>query len=252
MKRKIYISGNWKMNPKTKDEAVYLANELKKIPISHSYGLIVFVPFPYIDLVQKILSETNIKVGAQDCYTISSGAYTGAVSVEMLYSVGCSYILAGHSERRNIFGDNNSVINTKIHAILNSELNCIFCIGENKQEYEKGLNKEICSKQLSAGLLNISGNQLENIIVAYEPVWAIGTGLTATPEIAEDVHKYIRSWFEKNYSKEIAENMSILYGGSVTPETVDALMRMNNIDGVLVGGASLVPEKFKRIINFKN
>ena len=133
-----------------------------------------------------------------------------------------------------------------------NNINCILCIGENLDEYERGLNKEICSKQLSEGLLGVSNDKIKNVIIAYEPVWAIGTGLTATPSIAEDVHKYIRQWFKVNYSEEISDNIRILYGGSVSPETIDDLICENNIDGALVGGASLVYDKFKRIINFKD
>ena len=247
MKRGVCIAGNWKMNPKTLEEAEELANQLKNIRSSHN--LIILVPFPFIYKVKEILSDTNIYVGAQDCYTISSGAYTGAISVEMLKSLKCDYILAGHSERRNIFNDSDFIVNTKIHAILNNNMNCIFCIGENQDEYKKGLNKEVCSKQLTQGLSGISSEKIKNIIVAYEPVWAIGTGLTATPDIAEDVHSYIRLWFKENYSEDISDNLQILYGGSVTPETIDSLMNENNIDGVLVGGASLVYDKFARIIS---
>jgi len=248
MKRSVCIAGNWKMNPKTLAEAEELANQLKDIRSFHN--IIILVPFPFIYKVKKILSDTYISVGAQDCYTISSGAYTGATSVEMLKSLKCDYILAGHSERRNIFNDCNSIVNAKIHTILNNNMNCIFCIGENQEEYQKGLNKETCSKQLTEGLSKISSEKIKNIIVAYEPVWAIGTGLTATPDIVENVHNYIRIWFKENYSKDISDNIQILYGGSVTPETIDSLMNENNIDGVLVGGASLVYDKFTRIINF--
>ena len=186
------IAANWKMNPISKNEAEELANKLKNISKIDIHRLIiVFIPFPYIDMVTKILSKTNIKVGAQDCFHISSGAYTSAISVDMIKSMGCSYILAGHSERRTLFGDNNIIINNKVHAILNKNLKCVLCIGENKEEYNEGLNKYICANQLSKGLLNVSEKQLQNIIIAYEPVWAIGTGLTATPKIADDVHKYI-------------------------------------------------------------
>ena len=250
MKRDVCIAGNWKMNPKTLEEEEMLANQLKDIDSQHT--LIIFVPFPFIYKVKEILADTNIYVGAQDSYMISSGAYTGGVSVEMLKSLDCKYILAGHSERRNIFDDNNLTINKKIHSILDNNINCILCIGENLNEYERGLNKEICSKQLSEGLLGVSNDKIKNVIIAYEPVWAIGTGLTATPSIAEDVHKYIRQWFKVNYSEEISDNVRIIYGGSVSPETIDDLICENNIDGALVGGASLVYDKFKRIINFKD
>merc|ERR1711988_245671 len=187
----------------------------------------------------------------QDCYTEEKGAFTGAVSMGMIKSMGCTYALAGHSERRTVFGENDEDINAKVRVILDSGLKCILCVGEVKEEYEMGLNKEVCAIQLAKCLTGVSEAELSEVVIAYEPVWAIGTGLTATPEIAEDVHKYIRSWFEKTYSPAAAAAMRIQYGGSVTPDTVDELMSQPNIDGALVGGASLLADKFSRIMNYE-
>jgi triosephosphate isomerase len=245
------IAGNWKMNPTTCEEAVSLAKEVVDASATAPGDFAVFVPYPYLGPVGDVLKGSSVGLGAQDCYTEEKGAFTGAVSMGMIKSLGCTYALAGHSERRTVFGENDEDINAKVRVILDSGLKCILCVGEVKEEYEMGLNKEVCAIQLAKCLTGVSEAELSEVVIAYEPVWAIGTGLTATPEIAEDVHKYIRSWFEKTYSKAAADAMRIQYGGSVTPETVDELMSQPDIDGALVGGASLVGEKFSRIMNYK-
>ena len=250
--KELVIAANWKMNPSTIENTINLINEIVDAAknIEKYIKIILFIPFPFIYPVSKLLTNTNILFGAQDCYTEISGAYTGSVSISMLKSLGCSYVLAGHSERRKIFNDTNLIINKKVHLILDSGLNCILCIGENKEEYEKGLNKIVCDKQLTECLLNCTENQLDRIIIAYEPVWAIGTGLNATPEIIEDVHKYIRNWIKDKFSQNTAEKICIQYGGSVNPNNVNNILIQNNINGVLVGGSSLDSDKFSKIINF--
>eukprot|EP00614_Pseudopedinella_elastica_P013233 CAMPEP_0172602080 /NCGR_PEP_ID=MMETSP1068-20121228/22291_1 /TAXON_ID=35684 /ORGANISM="Pseudopedinella elastica, Strain CCMP716" /LENGTH=287 /DNA_ID=CAMNT_0013403337 /DNA_START=38 /DNA_END=901 /DNA_ORIENTATION=- len=251
MARESVMAGNWKMNPESLEEAVALAKSVADASEASPGASAVFVPFPYLGPVGDALKGSKVGLGAQDCYTEAKGAFTGAVSMGMLKSSGVTHCLAGHSERRTVFGEDDEIIAKKVRTILDAGLVCILCVGELKEEYELGLNKEICAIQLAKCLTDVTEEELESVVIAYEPVWAIGTGLTATPEIAEDVHKYIRSWFKKAYSPEAAEKMRIQYGGSVTPETVDELMAQPDIDGALVGGASLDGEKFGRIMNYK-
>jgi len=251
MARESCMAGNWKMNPESLEDAVALAKEVKAASDSAPGSAAVFVPYPYLGPVGDVLKGSKVGLGAQDLFIEPKGAFTGAVSAGMLKSSGVTYCLAGHSERRTVFGEDDAMINAKVKVILGAGLKCILCVGEVKEEYDLGLNKEVCALQLAKCLTGVSEADLANVVIAYEPVWAIGTGLTATPEIAEDVHKYIRSWFAKTYSAAAAEAMRIQYGGSVTPETVDELMSQPDIDGALVGGASLDGSKFSRIMNYK-
>lgn len=192
----------------------------------------------------------KIKVGAQNAYFEEKGAFTGAVSAAMLKSCGVEYVLVGHSERRSVFGESDTTINKVVHKIFEGGMIPILCIGETKDEYELGLNENICTLQLSKDLKGVSPEAVKKLVIAYEPVWAIGTGLSATPEIAQSVHAAIRKWLRKTYGDDVADAVRIQYGGSVTPETVDELMKMPDIDGALVGGASLKAESFARIVNF--
>lgn len=251
MNKQIIIAANWKMNPSSLQESNELINNILESSNQTNNKIIICPPFTFIYPLSQYIKNSNIYLGAQDCYTEISGAFTGETSISMLSSLGCSYILVGHSERRNIFNETNKKINKKINLVINEGLNCILCIGENKNEYEKGMNKEICSIQLTECLLNINENDLDKIIIAYEPVWAIGKGLNATPEIAEDVHSYIRYWISNKYSEDIAKKMCILYGGSVNPDNINNILQKDNINGVLVGGASLDSNKFNKLINFK-
>jgi len=251
MARDSCMAGNWKMNPSSLEEAVALAEEVVAASESAPGDFAVFVPYPYLGPVGAVLEGTKVGLGAQDVYTEEKGAFTGAVSMGMLKSSGVQYCLAGHSERRTVFGEGDEDINAKVKVILAAGLKCILCVGELKEEYELGLNKEVTAVQLAKCLTGVSETQLKDVVIAYEPVWAIGTGLTATPEIAEDVHKSIRTRFSKTYSPAAAEAMRIQYGGSVTPETVDELMSQPDIDGALVGGAALDGSKFARIMNYE-
>ena len=252
MSNEIVIAGNWKMNPSTMIEAIELTQNIIQSSqnIPKYTKVVLFVPLPFLYPISKLLENTNILLGAQDCYTELSGAYTGAVSISMLKSLGCSYVLSGHSEKRNIFNDTNCIINKKVKRILESDLHCILCIGENKEEFEKGLNKEICDTQLRECLLNCKECQLNKVIIAYEPIWAIGSGLNATPEIIEDVHKYIRNWFKMNYSETVSKKMCIQYGGSVNSNNFTDILNQDNVNGVLIGGASLDSDKFSKIMNY--
>jgi len=249
--RDSYMAGNWKLNPESLDDAKALAKEVVEASSDMPGEAAVFVPFPYLGAVGDVLDGSKVQLGAQDCYIEAKGAFTGAVSMGMLKSTGVKAVLAGHSERRSIFGEDDETINKKVLTIIESGLDCILCIGETQEEYDMNLNNEICALQLAKGLQGVSEEMLSKVIIAYEPVWAIGTGKVATPEIAESVHAYIRSWFTNAYSEKAADAMRIQYGGSVTPESVDELMAQPNIDGALVGGASLVGDKFARIVNYK-
>merc|ERR1719331_153155 len=247
--RDTLIAGNWKMNTvldEAKDLAKAVAESAKSAP---GVGVAVCVPFPFLAPVGDVLKGTGVAIGAQDCYYESSGAYTAAVSTSMLKSVGSTYVLAGHSERRATFGDSDADVNKKTLKILEEGLIAILCIGELKEERESGETFSVCDTQLTEGLKGVSAEMMKDVVIAYEPVWAIGTGLTATPEVAQETHAYVRSWFKENYAD--AENVVIQYGGSVNAENVDELMACPDIDGALVGGASLKGESFSAICNFK-
>jgi triosephosphate isomerase len=249
--RETLIAGNWKMNT-VLDEAKTLASAVADAAKSApNVGVAVCVPFPFLVPVSEALAGSSVALGAQDCYYEDAGAYTAAVSTSMLKSVGSTYVLSGHSERRATFGDSDSDVNKKTLKILSEGMKCILCIGELKEERESGETFNVCDTQLTEGLKGVSAEMMKEIVIAYEPVWAIGTGLTATPEVAQETHAYIRSWFVDNYSKEVADNVVIQYGGSVSDANVDDLMACPDIDGALVGGASLKAETFSRIINHK-
>jgi triosephosphate isomerase len=249
-----FIAGNWKMNTDL-TSAAELAKEVMELtkdidPTKTEIALIP--PFPFLHDIFKIVgsSPQNIKIAAQSVYFEKKGAFTGAVSSTMLKSVGCAYVLVGHSERRKIFGEQDGEINNEVRSVLEVGLTPILCIGETKEEYQLGLNQQICNLQLAKDLRGLTSDEVRKTVVAYEPVWAIGTGLSATPEIAQSVHSAIRKWLTKAYGKDVADDVRILYGGSVTPETVDDLMKCPDIDGALVGGASLTAKSFARIAKF--
>jgi len=245
-----FMAGNWKMNtllPDAVELAKAVAGAAESAP---KVDVAVCAPAPFLAPVADALKGTTVGLGGQDCHWEESGAYTGAVSTAMLKSVGCAYVLAGHSERRAIFGDSDADTNKKVLKILEEGLKCILCIGELKEERESGETFNVCDVQLTEGLKGVSAEMMKEIVIAYEPVWAIGTGLTATPEVAQETHEYIRKWFVENYSQEVADAVIIQYGGSVNDANVDDLMACPDIDGALVGGASLKVESFSRIINF--
>jgi len=244
------MAGNWKMNT-VLPEAVALANEVAEAAKGNpNVDVAVCAPAPFLSPVADALKGTKVGLGGQDCHWEAGGAYTGAVSTSMLKSVGCEYVLAGHSERRAVFGDSDADTNKKVLKILEEGLKCILCIGELKEERESGETFNVCDVQLTEGLKGVSAEMMKDVVIAYEPVWAIGTGLTATPEVAQETHEYIRKWFVDNYSKEVSDAVIIQYGGSVNDANVDDLMACPDIDGALVGGASLKAESFSRIVNF--
>jgi len=251
MGRLSFIAGNWKMN-KTVGEALDLVRELKAA-LSGLKGVEVAVapPFTALFAVRKELEGSPILLAAQNLYWEEKGAFTGEVSPLMLKEVGCSYVIIGHSERRQFFGETDETVNRRIKAALAQDLKVIFCIGETLKEREEGKTFPVIERQVEGGLKGMGDKEMRNMVVAYEPVWAIGTGKTATPEQAEEVHRFIREKLGKFYSREITEEVRIQYGGSVTPENVKRLMNQPNIDGALVGGASLKAESFSKIVRFK-
>lgn len=250
--KKYVIAGNWKMNltpNEAKKYASQLVDSIKKIPDDR---IVMIAPsFLSLPFVSEVFKGSIIKLGAQNVNDNEKGAFTGEVSADMLLDVGVEYVIIGHSERRHIYKESNELINKKIIFALKKGLKVVFCIGELIEEREAGKTNEVLKTQIVEGLRNVSKDDIENIIIAYEPVWAIGTGKVATPEIAEDAHKFCRNIIKELYDSSISENLIIQYGGSVTDTNVDALMRQPDINGVLVGGASLKLDSFLRIVNFQ-
>jgi len=237
---------------KTVGEALDLVRELKA-SLSGVQGVEVAVAPPYTALyaVHKELVGSSIHLAAQNLYWEEKGAFTGEVSPLMLKEVGCHYVIIGHSERRQFFGETDETVNRRIKAALAQSLKVIFCIGETLKEREEGKTFSVIERQVDGGVRGLGEREMKNMVIAYEPVWAIGTGKTATPEQAEEVHRFIRGRLEKLYSRGVSEEIRIQYGGSVTPENVQGLMNQPNIDGALVGGASLKAESFSKIVRFK-
>lgn len=256
MARKPLIAGNWKLNTDL-TSAKALATELVALTQGVDFNereIAVCPPFPFLTEVNKILKtgSQNIALGAQNVLgSADSGAFTGEVSAPMVKSVGAKYALVGHSERRAIFGENDAGVNNALLRVQAAGLIPILCVGETQEEYELGITNSVNTLQLSKGLKGLSGDQVAKVVIAYEPVWAIGTGLSATPDIAQGVHFAIRSWLRQTYGDTVAEQVIIQYGGSVKPDTVDELMACPDIDGTLVGGASLSAKDFARICNFE-
>lgn len=250
--RKPVIAGNWKMY-KTLGEAVETALALKPLVANANHCDVVIAPvFTALKTVADRLEGSNIHVSAQNCSTeIEEGAHTGEVLASMLRDVGARYVIVGHSERRQYYSENDSMINRKCQAGLTAGLSVILCVGESLEQREQGIAERVVSGQLSGGLSGLTASDLDRIIVAYEPVWAIGTGRTATPEQAQEMHAFIRRVFADRYSNEAADEIRILYGGSVKPDNMAGLMSKDDIDGALVGGASLKADSFAKIVNYK-
>jgi len=250
-KRKPIIAGNWKMNM-TATQARELAGKLVPL-VSGVKGrdVVLGPPFTSLAAVAETIKGSNIGLAAQNLHWEDKGAFTGEISADMLLDSGCKYVIIGHSERRQYFGETDETVNKKVKQALKKGLLPILCVGETLAEREAGKLKDIISRQVTGGLNDISAEDMKKIVLAYEPVWAIGTGKTATPEQANEVHALIRQKIKALYSADIAEGLRIQYGGSVTPENVSTLMAMPDIDGALVGGASLKPESFAALVNFK-
>jgi triosephosphate isomerase len=244
------IAGNWKMY-KTNAEAVDTAGRLVELVADTSDVDIMIAPvFTAIDPVSRVVKGSRVGLGAQNLYWEKEGAYTGEISADMLVSAGCQYVIIGHSERRQYFGETDETVNQKISAAIAANLIPVFCIGETEAERESGNTFSVLDKQVKDGLKEKVVEDLGSLVIAYEPVWAIGTGKTATSDQAQETHKYIRSLVDSVIGTALADSVRILYGGSVKPANVAELMAMPDIDGALVGGASLDAESFSRIVKF--
>jgi triosephosphate isomerase (TIM) len=249
LSRRKLVAGNWKMNT-TRDSAVELARAVTEVVAAETGHVEVLLcpPYPYLCAVASAIEGTDVELGAQDVCYEPPGAFTGEVAVNMLVDVGCRYVIIGHSERRHIFGETDSTLQKKVAAAIAGRLDVIFCVGEHLAEREANQTETMLNTQLSGGLAGLSETALEHLVVAYEPVWAIGTGRTATPQQAQDVHVYLRKWLADRYNPRRAQEMRILYGGSVNSKNALELLSEPDIDGALVGGASLKVETFRPII----
>ncbi|MDP2652724.1 MAG: triose-phosphate isomerase [Candidatus Omnitrophota bacterium] len=246
--RKTIIAGNWKMF-KTSQEAIDLVTLLKRdLADVSEVEIVVCPPFTALSDLSDILYQTNIALGAQNLFWEDSGAFTGEIAAPMLTAIGVKFVIIGHSERRQYFGETDETVNKKIKAALRHGLTPIVCVGENLKERESGQAFNVIKTQVDGSLAGFSAEDMEKMVIAYEPVWAIGTGKTATPQQAQEVHKFIRGLLEQTYGRDLAEKIRIQYGGSVKPDNTAELISQPDIDGALVGGASLKHDSFVQII----
>lgn len=249
-KGRFIIAANWKMNF-TREEAMDLVARLKTVAHNPSREMVLCVPHVYINEVKSMLVGTEIKVGAQNMFYEEQGAFTGEISPKMLKSLGVDYVILGHSERRQYFKETDDIINKKLKKALDYDLIPIFCVGETLDERRRYAHFNIVRQQITRGLDGIPKQKAQRVVIAYEPVWAIGTGLTAKPEDAQQMHSFIRKIISQIFDKNVSLSIKILYGGSVKAANIDSLMSEPDIDGALVGGASLKFEEFSRIYNFR-
>lgn len=247
--RRFLVAGNWKMNT-TRESGSKLAEDLvTAVPVENkAVEVLVCPPSPYLTTIGEIVNGTGVRFGAQNCYHETPGAFTGEIATEMLVDVGCRSVLLGHSERRHILKETDADINLKVGKALTAGLQVILCVGELQSERESEQTESVLDTQMTGGLAGVEAPAFDNIVIAYEPVWAIGTGLTASPDQAESAHQYLRNWLKEHYSAEIANSTRILYGGSVKPDNAKELLSQENVDGALVGGASLKADLFIPII----
>ncbi len=249
-KRTPLIAGNWKMY-KTSAEATETARQLVDLTTDVEAVDIMIAPtFTALEAVSGVVAGSRVFLGAQNLYWEKEGAYTGEISSPMLVAAGCRYVIIGHSERRQFFAETDETVNQKIKAALDAGLIPVMCVGETEQERDAGQTFSVLDKQVKSGLHSYVANDLETLVVAYEPVWAIGTGKTATKDQAQEAHHHIRGMLTELYGDTLSASLRILYGGSVKPDNVSALMAMPDIDGALVGGASLDADSFSKIIHF--
>ena len=250
--RKTVIAGNWKMN-KTPSETKEFMQQLKNImPKGRWCDICLCVPAVCIPAAVRAMRETRVGIGAENCNANASGAYTGEIATNMLVDAGCKYVIIGHSERREMYGETDADVNAKVLAALEAGLIPILCCGETLEQRENGVTAEHITMQIKLALKNVPEDKIRKVIIAYEPIWAIGTGLTATPEQAQEVCESIRAVVRKLYMAKNARAISILYGGSMNEKNAFELLAQPDIDGGLIGGASLVPEKFVKIIEAAN
>jgi len=247
--KKTLIAGNWKMYKTPSESIDFVEKLIKNLKNYEDRDILICPPFTSLYPVSQIIKNSSVKLGAQNVYFENEGAFTGEISPFMLKDIGVEYVICGHSERRNIFGETDEIINKKVKKVTENGMRPILCVGEKLEEREKGQTFEVVENQIRNCLSNFK--DIEKLVIAYEPVWAIGTGKTALPQQAEEVHIFIRELIGKMYNNEIAENLIILYGGSVKPENIDQLMKEKDIDGVLVGGACLKIDSFLRIIDYR-
>ena len=247
--RKNIVAGNWKMNT-TLPEGVKLAKEVNEAlaGVDAKCDVIICVPFTHLASINNVIDTNKLGLGAENCADHKSGAYTGEVSAPMVASTGAKYVILGHSERRQYYGETAETLRAKVALALENGLTPIFCIGEVLEERENNTHFDVVKAQIEEGLFNLSAEDFGKIILAYEPVWAIGTGKTATDDQAQEMHHFIRSVVENKYGKEVADNTSILYGGSCKPSNAKALFAKPDVDGGLIGGASLEAESFMGIV----
>jgi len=251
MARKPVIAGNWKMHT-LPSEGLTLATDLASLLKDvGDVEIVVAPPYTHLSAIGQNLKNSPVKLASQNLNAVDFGAYTGEISCPMLKELGCEYVIVGHSERRQYYGETDQSVNEKVHAAISHGLIPVICVGETLEERESGKTLDIILRQLEGGLKDLSKEKSMTIILAYEPVWAIGTGRTATDEQAQEVHLFIRKTLAKIFDDSAAQAIRILYGGSVKPENVDGLMKQPDIDGALVGGASLKAESFERIVKFK-
>jgi triosephosphate isomerase len=248
--RKPLIAGNWKMHKTLSEAAEYALAFREAVADVVAVDVLLCVPAPLCSPLAKLLKDSGIRLGAQNLYWEDKGAFTGEVSGQMLESVGCNYVLVGHSERRQIFGETDEQVNRKLRAALAAYLTPIFCIGETIEQREAGQTNDVLTRQITEGLKGFTAEEVAKMVIAYEPVWAIGTGQTATPNQANDAQRVVRELVKAQAGDQVAGALRILYGGSVKPDNIVELMREPEIDGALVGGASLSVDSFVKIVKF--
>lgn len=247
--RRYLVAGNWKMNT-TRAEGVALARALAEgsPAAAGKVDVLICPPFPYLIPVTEAVQGSHVQVGAQNVYFEAPGAFTGEVSLEMLQDLGCHWVILGHSERRHLFGESDELINRKVLAALKKGVQPILCVGELLEERQGNQTEQVLDRQMAGGLAGVTAEQMAQVVIAYEPVWAIGTGLTASPEQADSAHAHLRKWLETHYNRDVANATRILYGGSVKANNASSLLSQPHVDGALVGGASLKPGDFLPII----
>lgn len=247
MQRKYLIAGNWKMNKSSSDAATLAQEVVDAVGNVTEVNVAMCPPYTALETVSRIVEGSSVALGAQNMHAQPSGAYTGEISAEMLRDIYCTYVILGHSERREYFGETDAGVNEKTLAALENALKPIVCVGETLEEREGEKTLEVVKTQITAGLANVPADKAENLVIAYEPVWAIGTGKTATPEMAQEVHALIRSLLREQFG-ETAEKIRILYGGSMKPDNASELLDQADIDGGLIGGAALKSASFVELV----
>lgn len=243
---KFLIAGNWKMN-KLYDEAIALVDGILNYNAHPNVEKLIFPPYLYLNELRRHIDNQSLSIGAQNCYYENNGAFTGEVSADMLNKIGMDYCIIGHSERRTIFGEDDVLINNKVKSCFDNNIKPVLCIGETLKEREDELTFNVIEKQLKLGLKDIPLEKLSELVIAYEPVWAIGTGVSASPEQAGEAHNYIRKFLVNKYGN-VGNEIFLLYGGSMKPENAESLLNLENINGGLIGGASLDADKFNKIV----